>query len=72
MCNQQEKRLAKLRQRALALAAEPNTILAMRVTALSIAGDGGCKEVKGLPANLAKALDTPVILRKIAEQVVRS
>ena len=51
------------------LAADPNTTLAVRVTALSIAGDGGGKEVKDLAANLAKAPDTPVILRKVAERV---
>ena len=69
--DQQEQSLAKVRQQALALAADPNITLAVRVTALSIAGDGGGKEVKDLAANLAKAPDTPVILRKVAERVGR-
>lgn len=69
--DQQNKPLADVRQRALVLAADPNTTLAVRVTALSIAGDGGGKEVKDLSANLARAPDTPVILRKVAERVGR-
>lgn len=39
--NQHDKRLADVRQRALALAVDPNITLTVRVTALSIAGDGG-------------------------------
>ena len=39
--NQHDKRLADGRQRALALAVDPNITLTVRVTALSIAGDGG-------------------------------
>ena len=53
------------------LAADPNTTLAVRVTALSIAGDGGGSEVKELAADLARNPETPVILKKVAEVVLR-
>lgn len=69
--DQQEESLAKVRQQALDLAQDPNTTLAVRVTALSIAGDGGGNEVKKLAADLVQNDETPVILRKVAERVVR-
>ena len=69
--DQREKNLADVWQRALALAADPNTTLAVRVTALSIAGDGGGREVKELAESLAKNSETPVILKKVAERVGR-
>jgi len=43
--------------------------LAVRVTALSIAGEGGSREVKAVAAGLAENSETPVILRKVAERV---
>jgi len=69
--DQQEKELVKVRQQALELARNPQTGLAVRVTALSIAGDGGGKEVKNLAADLVRNAATPVILKKVAERVVR-
>ena len=69
--DQQKKGLTKVRQQALALAADPNTTLAVRVTALSIAGEGGGVEVKKLAADLAANAGTPVILKKVAERVVK-
>ncbi len=68
--DQQPKSLAKVRQQALALAVDPNSTLAVRVTALSIAGEGGGKEVKELAANLVRNDATPVILKKVALRVV--
>jgi hypothetical protein len=41
------------------------------MTALSIAGESGNKDVSDLAQNLAQAKETPVILRKVAERVVR-
>jgi hypothetical protein len=67
----QEEGLAKVRQQALTLAQDPNTALAVRVTALSIAGDGGGTELKRLAGELAGNPETPVILRKVAERVVK-
>jgi hypothetical protein len=69
--DQQEKGLAKVRMRAFELARNPATGFAVRVTALSIAGDGGGREVKELAADLARNDQTPVILRKVAERVAR-
>jgi hypothetical protein len=69
--DQQEKNLAKVRQQAFELARNPNRVLAIRVTALSIAGDSGGKDVKELAADLVKNPDTPVILKKVAERVSR-
>jgi hypothetical protein len=66
-----QESLAKVRQQALTLAEDPNTTLAVRVTALSIAGDGGGSEVKRLAGELAANPESPVILRKVAERVVR-
>lgn len=68
--DQQEKNLAEVRKQAFELAQNPNTGLTVRVTALSIAGDGGGRDVKELAADLAKNPDTPVILRNVAERVV--
>lgn len=58
-------------RRLQAMAEEPNTTLAVRVTALSIAGDGGGPEVKRLAGELAANPESSVILRKVAERVVR-
>jgi len=69
--DQQEKSLEKVRQQALELARNPDSGLAVRVTALSIAGDGGGKEVKDLAADLVRNDATPLILKKVAERVVR-
>ena len=60
-----------IQQRALVLAQNPNTPLAVRVTALSIAAEGATAEVKTLGTNLLKNPETPLILRKVAETVVR-
>jgi len=67
--DQQEANLMKVRQQAYELARNPNTGLAVRVTALSIAGEGGGKEVKALAADLADNSETPLILKKVAERV---
>ncbi len=67
----QEKELAKVRQQALILAQNPTTPLPVRVTALSIAGDGGGKQVKDLAAGLVRNESTPIILRKVAERAMR-
>ncbi len=67
----QEESLAKVRQEALTLARKPDSPLAVRVTALSIAGDGGGEEVKRLAGELVGNPETPVILRKVAERVLR-
>ncbi len=69
--DQQDKGLAKVRQQALDLARNPDTGLAVRVTALSIAGESGGMEVKALAEALAMNSETPVILKKVAERVGR-
>ena len=69
--DQNAKALLQVQQRALILAQNPNTPLAVRVTALSIAEEGGSSDMKTLAANLLKNPETPVILRKVAETVVR-
>ena len=69
--DQDEESLAAVHERALALAHNPDGTLAVRVTALSIAGDGGGAEVKELAGRLIKDATTPVILRKVAERVGR-
>ncbi len=69
--DQDEKSQAAVHERAWALAADPDTTLAVRVTVLSIAGDGGGKEVKELANRLIQDSETPVIVRKVAERVVR-
>ena len=58
----------KVRQQAIELAKSPATGLAVRVTALSIAAEGGGSEVKSLAADRLNRPDTPVILRKVAER----
>jgi hypothetical protein len=63
--------LAKVRHQALALAQNPTTPLPVRVTALSIAGDGGGEEVKQLAGKLVGNSETPAILKKVAERLVR-
>ena len=69
--DQDKKSQAAVDERALAFARNPDAILAVRVTALSIAGDGGGAEVKELAGRLIKDATTPVILRKVAERVGR-
>jgi len=69
--DQQQPQLENVQQRAFELARNPATPLAVRVTALSIAGESGGKDVKELAQGLAQAKETPVILRKVAERVVR-
>lgn len=66
-----DRALVRVQQRALALAQNSDTPLAVRVTALSIAGEGGSAEVKTLAENLLQKPETPVILRKVAEAVAR-
>jgi hypothetical protein len=68
--DQKEEPQKKVRQQALSLASDANTQLAVRVTALSIAGEGGGVEVKALATSLTQDPKTPVILRKVAERVV--
>lgn len=67
--DRQEKGLAKVRRQALVLAQDATTPLAVRVTALSIAGDGGSADVKKLVEDLMGDAETPVILRKVAGRV---
>ena len=69
--DQDKKSQAAVHERALAFARNPDGTLAVRVTALSIAGDGGGAEVKELAGRLIKDATTPVILRKVAERVGR-
>ncbi len=69
--DQKAKPLAEVQQRALTLAADPKTGLAVRVTALSISGERGGAEVKALATSLTEDPNTPVILRKVAERVLR-
>ena len=69
--DQQAGRLGDVRQRAFELARNPEIPLAVRVTALSIAGDGGGKDVTALAQDLARAANTPVILRVVAARIVR-
>jgi hypothetical protein len=68
--DQQEKGLDKVRQQALVMAQNPATGLAVRVTALSIAGEGQGAAVKELADSLIIDPATPLILRKVAERVL--
>jgi len=68
--DQQQQSLESVHERAFGLARDPATPLAVRVTALSIAGESGNKDVKDLAQNLAQAKETPVILQKVVERVV--
>ncbi len=52
------------------LAQNPATGLAVRVTALSVAGDGQDTSVKELADGLIMDPATPLILRKVAERVL--
>ena len=70
--DQRAEKLAAVWQKALELVQEPDTPLAVKVTALAIAGESGGKEAKELAAGLAKNPETPVILRKVAEYVLGS
>jgi len=67
--DQREKDLVELWQKAFELARNPEAPLALRVTALSIAGASGSGEVKTLADALAKNPATPVILKKVAERI---
>lgn len=69
--DRQDKPLMEVHLRALNLAADLSRPLAVRVTALSIAGDGGGSGGKELAENLIKDPSTPVILRKVAERVIK-
>lgn len=66
-----DQQLTAVRDKAFTLARDPNPSLATRVTALSIAGESDGREVKIFAENLVKAQDTPLILRKVAERIVR-
>jgi hypothetical protein len=65
----EDGKLADVRERALALARNPSCSLAVRVSALAIAGEGGGREVKEFAATLEKEPATPVVLRKVAERI---
>jgi lipopolysaccharide biosynthesis regulator YciM len=69
--DQQEKSLEKVLLQAFALAQNPATGLAVRISALSIAGEGGDAAVKELANSLTQDPATPVILKKVAEHVVQ-
>jgi hypothetical protein len=69
--DQNEGRLEQVRARAFSLAENPDTILAIRVTALSIAGDGRGESVKALAHRLIEDSKTPMMMRKVAEHVLR-
>lgn len=68
---QDEQSLAKVRRRALELARSPDTGLAVRVTALSIAGESGEIEAKRMAEDLIQDSKTPEILRMVAERVLK-
>jgi hypothetical protein len=61
--------LADVQQRAYELAKNSSAPLAVRVTALVISGEGGGKDVKEFAATLVANTETPVILKKVAEQI---
>jgi hypothetical protein len=67
---QQQQNLEKVHQQAFLLAQNPATGLAVRVTALSIAGEGQDTRVKELANSLIRDPATPLILRKVAERMV--
>jgi hypothetical protein len=67
--DQQPENLKKVRAQALALLKDPATGLAVRVTALAIAGDGASQEVKALARELAQNAETPLILKRVAERI---
>jgi hypothetical protein len=66
----QPENLEKVRAQALVLLKDPATGLAVRVTALAIAGDGASQEVKALARELAQNAETPLILKRVAERIV--
>lgn len=65
------KNLAKVRQRAMELVQDKSTPLASRVTALAIAGEAGDGTAEKLATTLLDAPKTPLMLRKVAEHVLR-
>jgi hypothetical protein len=67
--DQQRESLTTVQQRAFMLAANSNSPLAVRVTALSIAGESGGADVQALTNRLLEDPTTPLILRKVAERV---
>jgi hypothetical protein len=67
--DQQRESLTTVQQRAFMLAANSNSPLAVRVTALSIAGESGGADVQALANRLLEDPTTPLILRKVAERV---
>ena len=68
--DEQANRLARVRERALEIASNPAAPLASRVTALAIAGEGGNMAVSNLAERLVNDAATPVILRKVAENIL--
>jgi hypothetical protein len=68
--DQQAENLEKVRAQALVLLKNPATGLAVQVTALAIAGDGGSQEVKDIAQKLAQNAETPLILKRVAERIV--
>lgn len=69
--DEQKNNLRKVRQRALALAHDAGMSLAVRVTALAIAGDAGGKEVRALSEALVQDTEAPLILRRVAERILK-
>jgi hypothetical protein len=69
--DQQGEKLSQIQAEALALAEDPQRTLAVRVTAFSIASDGGSDEVKKFARNLLKSPETPLMLKTVAERALR-
>lgn len=66
----QAKSLVKVRERAMELAQNSSAPLASRVTALAIAGEDGNRAASNLAESLVKEPTAPLILRKVAENVL--
>lgn len=64
------KSLSKVMERAMELAQNPTTPLVSRVTALAIVGESGKKAANQLAESLLNEPATPLILRKVAENVL--
>lgn len=67
---EQVEGLARVGEQALEIARNPSAPLASRVTALAIAGERGGRGTRELAEKLVKQPETPVILRKVAENVL--
>ncbi len=63
--------VGRVRQRAAELVRDRNAPLAVKVTALSIAAEGGGPEVRQLASGLIQNEGTPVILKIIAERLLQ-